>query len=57
MWLMLGVWQQSQGIVKGADRCSVFLWADEITSRTEYWESVKPFDVASRITSSGPPRR
>jgi superfamily II DNA helicase RecQ len=35
MWLVLGFWQEVQGMVKAADRCSVFLWADEIVSREE----------------------
>jgi RecQ family ATP-dependent DNA helicase len=35
MWLILGFWQEVQGIIKDADRRSPFLWADEIVSRAE----------------------
>jgi RecQ family ATP-dependent DNA helicase len=35
MWLVLGFWQEVQGMVKAADRCSAFLWADEVVSREE----------------------
>jgi hypothetical protein len=35
MWIVLEFWQQVQGMVKGGDRCSAFLWADEIVSRTD----------------------
>ncbi|RFN54793.1 putative ATP-dependent dna helicase q1 [Fusarium flagelliforme] len=35
MWIVLEFWQQVQGMVKGGDRCSAFLWADEIVSRID----------------------
>ena len=33
LWLVLPFWQQIQGVIKGGDASSVFLWADEIVSR------------------------
>ncbi|KAK4206220.1 hypothetical protein QBC37DRAFT_329190 [Rhypophila decipiens] len=33
LWLVLPFWQQVQGIVKGADDASGFLWADEIVQQ------------------------
>ncbi len=35
LWLILPFWQQVQGIVKEADVCSPFLWADEIVGRDD----------------------
>lgn len=34
-WLVLGFWQEVQGVIKGAERRSPFLWADEVVSRAE----------------------
>ena len=33
LWLVLPFWQQIQGVIKGGDASSAFLWADEIVSR------------------------
>ena len=33
LWLVLPFWQQIQGVIKGGDVSSAFLWADEILSR------------------------
>lgn len=35
LWLVLPFWQQVQGILKGADERSAFLWADEIVKSRE----------------------
>ena len=35
LWLVLPFWQEVQGIFKGADEPSAFLWADEIVKRDE----------------------
>ena len=33
LWLILPFWQQIQGVIKGVDASSAFLWTDEIVSR------------------------
>jgi hypothetical protein len=39
LWLVLPFWQQVQGMVKGADQVSAFLWSEEIVYRKRHHNS------------------
>jgi hypothetical protein len=39
LWLVLPFWQQVQGMVKGADQVSAFLWSEEIAYRKRHHNS------------------